>query len=425
MPKRLFQVKEATLPNGLQVRVVPDHDAPVVSVYTFFRAGSRNERPGITGIAHLFEHMMFNGAKKYGPKEFDRVLESKGGRSNAFTSTDSTVYLDDFATEALETVLDLESDRMRSLALAPKILEGERQVVLEERRSRVDNDIPGMMDEELSSLVFKAHPYRWPIIGWEKDIRNIRRADCLGFFRTYYAPNIATLWICGDVDPMEALRLVRRYYGGIRRGPPPPPVPDAEPPQKGERRAVIHYPAQAPALMISWRGPVARSPDALLLDVVQYVMGAGENSRLNRELVYRQRLATSVGFDWGWRVDAGMLVVFAELQPQVDPAKAEAVIYRELEKLAKEGVGERELTKAKNMIRAHQLRELATNGGRALALGSYELLLGDWREVERIAARYQQITAAQVQEVARRYFEGDQRSAVTLLPKVVTEEVAA
>src|SRR3954466_13258523 len=190
-------VIEATLPNGMHVRLLPSDAVPTCSYYTFFRVGSRNERPGITGISHLFEHMMFNGAKRYGPGEFDKVLESNGGSSNAYTSNDLTVYYEDFMAEALERVVDLESDRMKSLAVTPKMLPSERQVVIEERRLRVDNEIAGMMDEELSCLVYKAHPYRWPVIGWMKDIEAIKREDCLEYFRTYYAPNNATIYLAG------------------------------------------------------------------------------------------------------------------------------------------------------------------------------------------------------------------------------------
>jgi len=188
----LLKVKETTLKNGLKVRLLPDRSAPVVSLYLFYKVGARNERPGITGISHLFEHMMFNGAKKYGPKQFDRVLESRGGRSNAYTSNDLTVYHEDFAADALATVLDLESDRMRSLTISDASLASEREVVKEERRLRVDNDIVGLMDEELNPLVYRAHPYRWPVIGWMADIENITREDCEAYFRTYYAPTTRT-----------------------------------------------------------------------------------------------------------------------------------------------------------------------------------------------------------------------------------------
>lgn len=414
--KSLFDVHEATLSNGLRVRLVPNHQAPVVSLYTFFQVGSRNERPGITGISHLFEHMMFNGAKKYGPKMFDKVLESNGGRSNAYTSTDLTVYYDDFAADALEVVLDLESDRMRSLRISDETLASERQVVMEERRVRVDNDIPGMMDEELGTLVYKAHPYRWPVIGWMKDIEAITRQDCEQYFRTYYAPNNAVLVIAGDIDPKKTLALVRRYYGDIPKGPKPLPVLNAEPEQKGERRSVLRHPAQSPSLMIGYHGPTARDEDTFILDIIQYALTRGEGSRLVKGLVYEKELAVSVMLDWTWRFDPGMILFYLELKPDSDPQKVEAALYAELERVAREGLDERELQKAKNNLRADHLRELATNSGRAHALGNYESLLGSWRDGLTLPSRYAAVDNAQVQRVAAQFFKPERRSVVTLLP---------
>src|SRR6266849_1646098 len=246
---RDFPVQEHALGNGLQIRLLPDRGLPIATLYSFFRVGSRNERPGITGISHLFEHMMFNGSKKYGPKEFDRRLETAGGTSNAYTSTDVTAYYEDFAAEALPLVLDLEADRMASLIIDDDSLQREREVVKEERRFRTDNDLDGMMDEALSSLAFQAHPYRWPVVGWMSDLNRITRQDCERYFRTYYAPNNCTVLLVGDFDPADALKRIDKLYGTVRRGEPLPEVPGGEPPQKGERRAIIHYPAQAPALL--------------------------------------------------------------------------------------------------------------------------------------------------------------------------------
>jgi predicted Zn-dependent peptidase len=412
----LFDVQEATLPNGLKVRLLANHQTPVVSLYTFFQVGSRNERPGITGISHLFEHMMFNGAKKYGPKKFDRVLESNGGRSNAYTSTDMTVYYEDFAAEALETVLDLESDRMRSLRINDDSLTSERQVVMEERRVRVDNDITGTMDEELGTLVWKAHAYRWPVIGWMKDIENITRKDCEQYFRTYYAPNNAVLYICGAIDPKKTLALVRRYYGDIPKGPKPEPVLNAEPEQKGERRAEVRHPAQSPALMIAFRGPAARDEDTFVLDIIQYALTKGEGSRLVKKLVYDTQLAISVMVDWGWRVDPGAIIVYLELKPDSEPRKVEEALYAELARVASEGLTERELQKAKNNLRADHLRELATNSGRAHAMGHYEMLLGSWQDGLSLPSVYATTTNEKVKQVAAKYFVPERRSVVTLIP---------
>jgi predicted Zn-dependent peptidase len=412
----LQELQEATLTNGLRVRLLPNRSVPIAAVYTFFLVGSRNERPGITGISHLFEHMMFNGAKRYGPKEFDRVLESRGGRSNAYTTHDMTVYHEEFAADALETVFDLESDRMQSLILNEESLERERQVVKEERRLRVDNEPAGLLDEELGTLVWKAHPYRWPVIGWMRDIENIRTSDCEAFFHTYYAPNNACLYVVGDFEPQRALGEIRRYYEQIPAGPPVPTVLDSEPDQRGERRSVIHHRVQAPALMIGFHAPAAAEQQALVLDVLQYVLGVGEGSRLVRRLVFEQGLAVSVIVDWSWRVDRGAFVLYLELKPGSDPERVEAAVYRELEKVALQGPSARELAKAKNNLQSHLLQTLVTNAGRAQALGSYEILLGGWREILNLTRRYQPITAKQVQSACAKFLAPDNRSVVTLRP---------
>lgn len=420
----LLQVQEHELANGLKVRLLVDHAVPTVSYYTFFRVGSRNERPGITGIAHLFEHMMFNGAQRYGPKEFDRVLESRGGASNAYTSSDITAYYEDFASDALETVIDLESDRMRSLAITPETLESERQVVKEERRLRVDNDVSGMLDEALSAIIWKAHPYHWPVIGWMKDLDAITRQDAIQFFRTYYAPNNATVVAVGDLDPASTLALIQRYYGDIPAGPPVPEVVDSEPEPTGERRVEVRYPSQAPVLMLGWGAPRARDPDTLVLDVIQTILATGESSRLMTRLVHGDQIATDVGVDFGWRIDPGAFMVHVELKPGVRPARAEAAIEEELARIREKGVSDLELQKAKNTLRAHFLSEIATHNGRAHVLGSYELLLGDWREAMRTLDRYAAVTQADVKRVARRVFRDVNRSVATLVPTAPAETPA-
>jgi predicted Zn-dependent peptidase len=281
----------------------------------------------------------------------------------------------------------------------------------------VDNDITGLLDEELGTLIYKAHPYRWPVIGWMRDIESITRADCQDYFRTYYAPNNALLYVVGDIDPKQTLALIKRYYGGIKRGPPAPAVIDAEPSQRGERRAEIHHPAQAPALMIGFRGPTAREGDALVLDVLQYALTVGEGSRLTREIVYNQQLAISVGMDWAWRIDPGQLVFYLELKPESVAAEVEAALYAQLAKVAAEGLSPRELQKAKNNLRSHLLSEMATNNGRAHALGTYEVLLGSWKEGLALPSRYEAVTAEQVRGAAATYFAPERRSVVTLIPE--------
>jgi zinc protease len=389
-------VRTRVLPNGLRLRVLSDPSTPTVSYYTFFHVGSRNERPGLTGISHLFEHMMFNGAAKYGPKEFDRVLEARGGHSNAYTSNDLTAYYEDFAAEALDTVLDLEADRMRSLRLTDESLEQEREVVKEERRLRTENSVFGLLEEQLESLVFLAHPYRWPVIGWMDDIQRIARADCDAFFRTYYAPSNAAIYCVGDVDAESTLDRIEGAYGDIPRGPPPAPVPQGEPPQRGERRARIRYPSQAPALLMGWRGPAARDPGAAVLDLVQVCLGVGESSRLRKRLVLEEELAVSVTISWGWRIDPGVFFIFAELAPGVAAQAAERVLWEEIDRMAEGGVSTREVARARALLRSSVLHELATHHGVAHALGQAEALLGDWREAGKALDHYARVTPAQI-----------------------------
>jgi predicted Zn-dependent peptidase len=413
----LDRVRAHTLGNGLRVRLLPERSTPTLSYYTFFQVGSRNEKLGTTGISHLFEHMMFNGAARYGPKEFDRVLEARGGHSNAYTSNDVTAYYEDFAAEALETVADLESDRMRSLRLTEESLEQEREVVKEERRLRTENSIFGLMEEQLEAMVFLAHPYRWPVIGWMDDINRISRADCEAFFRTYYAPSNAAIYVVGDLDPDPTLALLEKHYADIPSGPRPAAVPPGEPPQRGERRAVIRYPAQAPALLAGWRGPPGTSSDSAALDVLQVCLAVGESSRLRRRLVQDTELAVSVSISWGWRIDPGVFICFLELAPGVKREKAEAVLWAEIAKVAARGVTAAEVRRAKALLRSSVLHELGTHHGIAHALGQAEALLGDWREAGRSLEHYARVTPADVRRVATEYLDPSRRCVVTLEPE--------
>jgi len=415
-PER-FPVVERRLDNGLHVLLLPRRSVPAVSYTTFFRVGSRNEQPGRTGLAHFLEHMMFNGAAKYGPKEFDRTLESVGGTSNAYTSHDLTVYFEDFPSEALETVIDLESDRMRALALAEDLFESEREVVKEERRFRVDNDLFGTMEEALASLMFSVHPYRWPVIGWMEDLDAATREDALRFFRTFYAPNNAVLVVVGDVDPDRALSAIEAAYRDIPPGPPVPAVTAVEPAAPAARRARVDFPSHAPALLVGYRALPATHPDTPAVEILETALGAGESSILMERLVYETELASDVHVSHDLRIDASVFMVFADLPPGGDVARVEKAIYEEFSRIADEGLSEEALERARSIVRASILHSLASNAGIAHVLGEHQVVFGDWRETFRVLDRYQAVTPEDVRRVARDLFREANRSVVTVVPE--------
>jgi zinc protease len=416
VPAKLAATVE-TLKNGLKVILMEDHSVPVISRWTFYRVGSMNERPGITGISHFMEHMMFNGAGKYGPKEFDRVLESNGGYSNAFTSEDMTGYYEDFASNILELCIDLDSDRMKSLALDPKFVVSEMGVVKEERRLRTDNSVEGAMYEELGALAYKAHPYGWPVIGWMSDLEKITRDDAVKYYTTYYAPNNAILIIVGDFDTKKALELVHKYYDGIPAQTPPEPVRTVEPEQQGERRAELHKVAEMPAVLIGYHIPDVKSTDIYALDVLQYVLAEGQSSRLYKKLVRDLGIAVYAGANASWNIAPALFTFDVKARPDKTAAECETAVYGILADIAANGVTSAELAKAKNQVEANFFRSMQTVNGKARKIGTYEIYFGDFNEILKVRDRYQAVTADDVKRVANTYFAPKNRTVVTLVPE--------
>ena len=413
-----FPITRTRLANGLEVLVVEDHTVPVVTLFTFFRVGSRNERSGRTGISHLFEHLMFNGAKKYGPGEFDRALESRGGASNAFTSEDVTGYYEVFPPDALPLVVDLEVDRLTGLTLTESSLASEREVVKEERRERVEEDPLGGLDELLNATAYLAHPYGWPVVGWPADLDAITVEDCREYFRVHYAPNNAILVLSGDVAPGAVLEVLRKAYAAIPAQEPAPPIVPDEPEQKGERRALLRRPAQLPALALAFHVPGTRDGGATVfaLDLLQTILAGGESSRLERALVRERPLATSVAAENLYRVDPSLFVVRAEARPGTTLADLERGVLGELERLGRDLVPERELAKAKNQARMDLLRQLKTSAGKAEQLGMAAISFGAPERLFDLPREIDAVTAEQVRAAAARYLTADNRSVVHLVP---------
>jgi zinc protease len=406
-----------TLSNGMRVLIHEDHDVPNVAMYLFYKVGSRNERPGTTGMSHFFEHMMFNGAKKYGPKQFDIQMEKAGGRNNAYTTQDVTVYTDWFPASALDLMFDMEADRIRHLAFDPKIIESERGVVYSERRSSVDNNNSGILREHMNATAFLAHPYGWPVVGWPSDIENWTMDDLRQHFRMGYAPNNCVLVLSGDVTEAEGLRLARKYLEPIPKQDPPPPVRTAEPAQMGERRVVVRKPAQLPLLMLSYHVPATQHADHRPLEMLAAVLSRGRSSRLYRRLVDQDQLTLGVSAFKFDSLDPNLFGINMQVRAGKDPAAAEKAVYEELERLQRDGITDGELAKARNQMLVELYDDFKTIAGKANLIGSYEVFYGDHRRINSAAAELEKVTAADVKRVAASYFTGKNRTVAVLLPE--------
>jgi zinc protease len=387
--------------------------------------GSRNERPGITGISHFFEHMMFNGTSTRAPGDFDRLMEASGGRNNAYTSNDVTVYQNWFPASATELVFDLEADRMRNLDFDPKKVESERGVVYSERRSSVDNDNFGTLLEQMQATAYVAHPYQIPTIGWPSDIEGWKVQDLKDYYTKYYAPNNAVMFIVGDVNPDAIFKLADRYFAGIKAQPAPEPVTTKEPVQLGERRIRIAREAQTPLLAMAWHAFPANDRETRVMEVLLSILGSGDSSRLHQRLVEKEQAAVEVGTSLDQGFDPGLAWVYAVVPPGGDTAKAEKLIDEEVARMASEGPTPAELAKARNQALASFWHGLETISGKAQALGTFEVFDGDYRRMFDAPAEYESITADDVRQAASKVLRGDNRTVGVVVPKTADEPAQA
>lgn len=399
------EIRAHTLDNGLRIIVWPDHDIPNVVMYNFVRAGGRNEYPGITGLSHFFEHMMFNGTARRAQGEFDGQMEAAGGANNAYTSKDLTVYQDWFPRSALETIFDLEGDRLENLAINPDVVESERGVVYSERRLRYDNDNFGRLYLDMNATAFIAHPYRLPVIGWASDVENWTQDDLESYFRTYYAPNNLTMVFAGDVQPEEIFKLADRYFGGIDAQEPPQAVRTVEPEQQGVRRLVIEADAPTPLLHIAFHSGTAIDPETLPMNLLLNILAGGDSSRLHQRLVEKEQIALNVGGFLMEGFDPGLVYFYLTLPPGADIAKVERRMLEELAKVASDGVSEAELEKARNIMIAAYWRGLSTIDGKASALGNAEVFYGSYERAFALPEELSAITTENIRDVAASVFD--------------------
>jgi zinc protease len=410
-------VKTHTLKNGMKILVQQDHTIPNVALYIFYRIGSRNERPGTTGLSHFFEHMMFNGAKKYGPGEFDRAMEAAGGSNNAYTNEDVTVYQDWFPRSALDLIFDLEADRIQNLSFDPKMIQSERGVVASERRTSVDGNNFGLLTEQLQATAFTAHPYQWPVIGWPSDIESWTMDDLKHHFEMGYSPSNATMVVSGDVTADEIFKFAERYIEPIPSHAPPPKVTTREPEQLGERRLVVKKFAQLPILMVAYHIPESLNPDYYPLKVLQTILSTGQSSRLYKRVVDKDQSALFVQGSFGFAFDPTLFTITAQPKAGVLPGVVEKAIYEELDRVKEQGVTDAEIQKAKNILLANFYREMKTINGKANTIGEYEVFFGDYHKLFTAADEYNKVTADTVRAIAKKYFSDKNRTVATLVPE--------
>lgn len=413
-------VKTFTLKNGMKFLVIEDHSIPNANMYLFYKVGSRNEYQGITGLSHFFEHMMFNGAKKYGPKQFDQVMEFNGGANNAYTREDVTVYTNWFPASATEVIFDLEGDRISSLSIDPKMVESERGVVISERSTGLENSPWNLLFQTAQGVAFLEHPYHWPVIGYEDDMKNWKQTDLERYFKTYYAPNNCVTVISGNVKFDEIKKLAEKYIEPIPSQPAPPPVNIVEPPQTGERRVMVQKDVATPYLAIGWHVPEAKHEDYYALSILSDLLSAGRSSRLYSALVDKQQLATQVFASFGESFDPYLFTIAGVASKNVNELDLEKAIYAELEKIKKDGVNETELQKIKNIKLMDFYSQVETINGKSNNIGTYEVFFGDYRKMFDAPAAYNKVTAEDIRKVVNKYFTRANRTVGIL--KSNTEE---
>ncbi len=416
------EVYNYRLDNGLEIVVIPDRRAPVVTHMLWYKVGGADEQPGKSGIAHFFEHLMFKGTKTYPAGEFSRKIAEIGGQENAFTSSDYTAYFQKVSPEALETMMTYEADRMRNLVLTDDVIGPERNVVLEERRSRVETDPASILNEEMNATLYQNNTYGLPVIGWKHEIEKLNRVDAIAFYDRFYAPNNAILVVAGDVDADNVVQLAKETYGKIPENPDLPERSRPLEPEQNTARTVTlrDERVSVPSMRRIWLVPSYTTDEpgeAEALDLLSEILGGGLRSRLYQELVVRQGIASSAGaYYFGIAVDNTAFGVYGSPRGSATLDQIEAAIVAEIEKLAVEGVTDDELEKAKNrfvksMIFARDSQSgMARIYGSALATGNTVADVQDWPD------RIREVPAEAIKQAARKYL--DHRRSVTgyLLP---------
>lgn len=418
---------EFVLANGMKVVVREDRRAPTVAHMVWYRAGSIDEHSGVTGVAHVLEHMMFKGTKTLKPGEFSQRVAALGGRENAFTSKDYTGYFQQIEKSRLEQVMALEADRMVNLVLDEKEFAPEIRVVMEERRLRTEDQPIALVHEALNAVAFMAHPYRHPIVGWMSDLQNMKVEDTRAWYERWYAPNNAVLVVVGDVDAQQVRALAEKHFGPIPRRELVASRPQDEPAQRGVRRVTVKAPAENPYVVLAFKAPTLRDVDkddeVHALDVLAAILDGYDNARLNAKLVRTDRVANSVGAGYS-NIARGPSLFMLDGTPAgaTTTEQLEKHLRAEVARIAREGVSEQELQRVKSQLIAGQVYKRDSIFGQAMEIGVMEMSGLSHRDVDRIIDKLRAVTAEQVQAVARKYFNDDNLTVATLVPLPLSEK---
>jgi len=407
---KVEDIQTLTFDNGMKIIVLEDHSIPNANMYLFYKVGSRNEYPGITGISHFFEHMMFNGAKKYGPKEFDIMMEANGGSNNAYTTQNVTVYMDWFPNHTMEVMFDLEADRIANLNFDTTMIESERGVILSERSTGLENNPLEELWDEVQAAAFTAHPYMWPVIGWESDIENWTKQDLENYFHTYYAPNNCVVVITGDIKYDWVKTLAVKYFAPIPGGPKPRDIHTIEPEQKGERRVFVKRDVPSPYLLFAYHVPQTNSEEYFALDLLESILSSGKTSRLYKSIINEKQLAIEIGTYMDEAFDPSVIWIYAVANKDVKAEVLEKAIIDEIDKVIKEGVTDNELQKVKNQKLMVFYHTMETINGKAKTIGTYEVFFGDYKKLFSAPEDYNRVTKEEIQQVAQKYFTKDNRT---------------
>ncbi|MFL6278716.1 MAG: M16 family metallopeptidase [Vicinamibacterales bacterium] len=407
-----------SLGNGMQIVFLEDHSTPIVHAEIWYHVGSKNERPGRTGFAHLFEHMMFKGSKNVEPEGHPSWISSIGGQSNAYTTEDATVFWETVPAQYLPLVLWLEADRLASLRIDEDVFKTEREVVKEERRMRIDNQPYGRLNELIYDQAFTVHPYKHPTIGSMKDLEAASIGDVRDFFRTYYVPNNATLVLVGDFNTKEAQDLVTKYLGRVPKSDRPVPrdIPK-EPPQIKERRVKLDESWPLPAVVVAHHITFDGDPDSYPLHIASKVLSDGQSSRIYRKLVYEQQIALAAFGGGNIIEDPNLFYAVAIVQPGHTPQQAIDALIAELDRLRTEPITPAELQQAKNQFARDYILSRESNKDKAMQLGHAVVIHNDIKTADGEFDIFMNISQADVQRVARKYFTPENRLVMTIMPR--------